>query len=118
MKKTYPLRASLLALVLALAASPFARAQTALATGRAALAQQTPAALETAHQAFKTGLLVPQNQNNAELNFFYAATLLTREAHTAEFKQQFTSLNATITNPSIYALEHYCPVISQTAPVV
>ncbi len=44
------------------------------------------------------------------LNFFYAATLLTREAHTAEFKQQFTSLNATITNPSIYALEYSFPL--------
>jgi sugar lactone lactonase YvrE len=110
MKKTYPLRASLLILVLALAASPFARAQTALATGRAALAQQTPAALETAHKAFKTGLLVPENQNNAELNFFYAATLLAREVHTESFKDQFKSLNATITNPSIYALEYSFPL--------
>jgi sugar lactone lactonase YvrE len=108
MKKTYPLRASLLALVLALAASPFARAQADLATGRAALALQTPAGLETAHQAFKTGLQT--TPDDAALNFFYAATLLTREAHTAEFKQQFTSLNATITNPSIYALEYSFPL--------
>ena len=108
MKKTCPLRASLLILVLAFAASPFARAQTNLQIGRAALAQQTPEALETAHQAFKTGLQT--TPNNAELNFFYAATLFTREAHTAEFKQQFTSLNATIVNPSIYALEYSFPL--------
>jgi hypothetical protein len=48
--------------------------------------------------------------NSAELNFFYAATLLTREAHTDSFKQQFTSLNATIINPSIYALEYSFPL--------
>jgi len=108
MKKKHTLRASLLALVLALAVSPFARAQTALATGRAALAQQTPAALETAHQAFKTGLQA--TPNDAALNFFYAATLLAREAHTVSFKQQFTSLNATIINPSIYALEYSFPL--------
>jgi hypothetical protein len=108
MKKKYPLRASLLTLVLALAASPFALAQTDLTTGRAALALQTPTGLETAHQAFKTGLQT--TPNNAELNFFYAATLLTREAHTDSFKQQFTSLNATITNPSVYALEYSFPL--------
>jgi hypothetical protein len=108
MKKTYPLRASLLALVFALAASPFALAQADLATGRAALALQTPAGLETAHQAFKTGLQT--TPNDAELNFFYAATLLAREAHIKEFKDQFTSLNATIVNPSIYALEYSFPL--------
>jgi sugar lactone lactonase YvrE len=108
MKKTYPLRASLLILVLALAASPFARAQTSLQTGRTALAQQTPEALETAHQAFKTGLQTMPN--DAALNFFYATTLLTREAHTDSFKQQFTSLNATIVNPSIYGLEYSFPL--------
>jgi hypothetical protein len=108
MKKTYPLRASLLILVLALAASPFARAQTSLQTGRTALAQQTPEAFETAHQAFKTGLQTMPN--DAALNFFYATTLLTREAHTDSFKQQFTSLNATIINPSIYGLEYSFPL--------
>jgi len=112
MKKTYSLRASLLALVLAFAASPFAPALSPvydpLSTGRSALAQQTPEALETAYQTFKTG--VETFPNNAELNFFYAATLLTREAHTESFKQQFTSLNATIINPSIYALEYSFPL--------
>ncbi|NDG72400.1 MAG: hypothetical protein EBY32_14135, partial [Proteobacteria bacterium] len=112
MQKKHSLRASLLALVLALAASPFALALSPvydpLSTGRTALAQQTPEALETAHQAFKTG--VETFPNSAELNFFYAATLLTREAHTDSFKQQFTSLNATIINPSIYALEYSFPL--------
>ena len=112
MKKKHSLRASLLALVLALAASPFALALSPvydpLSTGRAALAQQTPEALETAHQTFKTGLQT--TPNDAALNFFYAATLLTREAHTDSFKQQFTSLNATIVNPSIYALEYSFPL--------
>ncbi|MCX6973030.1 MAG: hypothetical protein NTZ94_01815 [Verrucomicrobia bacterium] len=81
-----------------LPASAQSPAASQIAAGRAALAQQTPEALENAHQAFKAGL--QSESNNAALNFFYAATLLTREAHTAEFKQQFTSLNATITNPS------------------
>jgi hypothetical protein len=112
MIKTYPLCASLIALVLAFAASPFALALSPvydpLGTGRTALAQQTPAALETAHQAFKTGLQT--TPDDAALNFFYAATLLAREAHTDSFKQQFTSLNATIVNPSIYALEYSFPL--------
>ena len=112
MEKTYPLRASLLALLLAFAPSPFAFALSPiydpLSNGRTALAQQTPEALEIAHQAFKTGL--ETFPNNAELNFFYTATLLAREAHTDSFKQQFTSLNATIVNPSIYALEYSFPL--------
>lgn len=108
MKKTYPLRALLLALVFALAASPFALAQADLATGRAALALQTSAGLEAAHQAFTTGL--QKTPDDGALNFFYAATLLAREAHTDSFKQQFTSLNATIVNPSIYALEYSFPL--------
>ena len=101
-------RAVLIAWAFAFAALPFAHAQTALANGRAALAQQTPAKLEEAHQAFKTGLeTLP---SDVELNFFYAATLLIREAHTESFKQQFTSLNATIVNPSIYELEYSFPL--------
>lgn len=108
MKKTCSLRASLLILILAHAASPFALGQTSLQTGRAALTQHTPAALETAHQAFKTGLQT--TPNDAALNFFYAATLIAREAHTDSFKQQFTSLNATIINPSIYAVEYSLPI--------
>ena len=101
-------RAVLIAWAFAFAALPFAHAQTALANGRAALAQQTPAKLEEAHQAFKTGLeTLP---SDAELNFFYAATLLIREAHTGPFQEQFTRLNATILNPSIYALEYSFPL--------
>jgi len=87
---------------------PNASAQTPLATGRAALAQQTPAALENAHAAFKTGLQTAPN--DPELNFFYAATLLAREAHTEVFQQQFTSLNATIISPSLYELEYSFPL--------
>ena len=101
-------RAVLIAWAFVFAALPFAHAQTALANGRAALAQQTPAKLEEAHQAFKTGLeTLP---SDAELNFFYAATLLAREAQTESFQQQFTSLNASILNPSIYALEYSFPL--------
>ena len=90
MQKKHSLRASLLALVLALAASPFARAQANLATGRAALALQTPAGLETAHQTFKIGL--DTFPNNAELNFFYAHTPLACEAHADAFELQFIIL--------------------------
>jgi DNA-binding beta-propeller fold protein YncE len=85
-----------------------ASAQNELSNGRAALALQTPEALETAYQAFKNGLAI--SPRDAQLNFFYAATLLAREAHTDAFKQQFTSLNATIVNPSIYALEYSFPL--------
>ncbi len=107
--KKKPLFRLLLAnLLAAIVASSVAQAQTPVSTGRAALTQQTQEALETAHQAFKTGLQA--TPNNAELNFFYAATLLAREVHTESFKQQFTSLNATIVNPSIYTLEYSFPL--------
>ena len=108
MKKKTVFRLVLASLFAALVASSVAQAQTPLSTGRAALSQHTPEALEAAHQAFKGGLVT--TPNDADLNFFYAATLLAREAHTADFKQQFTSINATIVNPSIYALEYAFPL--------
>ena len=96
---------SYLSLCLVLSATGFAAPPTAadyIASGRASLANETPADLQNADTAFANALVLePTNQT---ANFFRAATRLLLLQSKAEFQTLLTNLGVVTNNSNIYSL--------------
>lgn len=90
--------------------SSFSQATASVAEGRAALARQTPADLQLAHQAFSTAVAADPYKFDLPARFLKVATALALEFGREEFLEEWRRLGITIVDPSIYSFHYELPV--------
>lgn len=92
--------------------SSFRPATASVAEGRAALARQTPADLQLAHQAFSAAVAADPYKFDLPARFLKVATALALEFGREEFLEEWRRLGITIVDPSIYSFHYELPVDS------